>query len=81
MSALSVYQKALKLTDADGITILCENLGYGNVADDDICHTLDQTSRNQPQNLKAKDITYSPKPVKLAPESLPMMLVLLPTLT
>jgi hypothetical protein len=33
------------------------------------------------QAVNVEDLTYSPKPVKLAPESFPIMLVLLPTLT
>jgi hypothetical protein len=72
-----------ELTDTNGITVRSKNLGDGNVADDDVGLLLDDARKRVSMELvetRGRVQSYSPKPVRTALESLPMMLVLLPIL-
>ena len=74
-----------KLTNANGITIGSQNLGDTQVTDDDIFLLLDKTRQKISMNGAFRPgksgQTHMPKLTSFAFLSLPMILVLLPTLT
>lgn len=70
--------------DTEGITVRGEDFGDGDVSDDDVCSGLTSLEYCQlvyEGRVNGNVVTYSPKPVSLAAELLPMMLILLPTFT
>lgn len=70
------------LTDSKGITIVSQNLLNTQVPDDHVRSFLDHTTPISTSSLSpVKKETYMPKPSSTALESLPIILVLLPTLT
>lgn len=70
----------IELTNANGVTIVGKNFLDAQVTNDNVGRLLDKTETSQYIDTgRMKPKTYMPKPSRIAFESLPMMLVLLPT--